>query len=164
MFDFSWENIIESNTINFLFLASVLGLLCIPKIIKGIKNAVQKTTETVNHSIANREQALHNLDNVKADYAKTPQETEEIKNIAKSTLDSLQKQALENLQQAKQIILDNEAKSIKNEFAKITSELTKTTAENSIKSALKNIENKLEADESLHDRLIEEAINNLDVA
>ncbi|MGN0015266.1 MAG: hypothetical protein ACI37T_07615 [Candidatus Gastranaerophilaceae bacterium] len=164
MFDFSWENIIASNTINFLFLAIVLGFLCIPKIKKIIQDSVQKTTDTINNSIKNKEQALNRLDYVKADYEKTPEETEEIRNIAKNTLDSLQRQALENLQQAKQTIIYNEEKSIKNEFAQITSELTKVTAENSIKSALKNITSKLKDDETLHDRLIEESINNLDVA
>lgn len=164
MFDFSWENIIASNTINFLFLAIVLGFLCIPKIKKIIQDSVQKTTDTINNSIKNKEQALNRLDYVKADYEKTPEETEEIRNIAKNTLDSLQRQALENLQQAKQTIIYNEEKSIKNEFAKITSELTKVTAENSIKSALKNITSKLKDDETLHDRLIEESINNLDAA
>lgn len=164
MLDLSWQNIIHSNTINFLFLAVVLCWLCIPRIKKAIDNLTDRTAETIKNSIELRKSALNNLEDVKADYARTPEETEDIKNTAMNTLNSLAEKAKEDTERAKKILIENTEKSIKNEISKLTSELTKETAKNSLNSALDDIQGRLQRDETLHDKLIEKSIEDLDVA
>ena len=47
MFDFSWQNIIHSNTLNFLFLLIVLGWICLPKIRDYAYDKTKDTTDTI---------------------------------------------------------------------------------------------------------------------
>lgn len=164
MFDFSWQNIIHSNTLNFLFLLIVLGWICLPKIRDYAYDKTKDTTDTINNSIETRKEALRSLDDAKSEYARVPQEAQTIKQTAENTLKSLEQKACEDTEKAKQTISNNSDKAIDNEASKTISELTKETAEKSISIALSDIQNKLQNDPSLHDKLIENSIDTLDVA
>lgn len=162
MFDLSWQNILHSNTVNFVILVAVLYWFLAPKAKNLFENCNQKTINTVNESIETRQQAIKNLEDSKIDYARTPEEAESINKTAVNTLSALEKKAEEDTENAKKLISDNAEKAVKNEVSRITSTLTKETAENSINSSLEEIKRRLESDETLHDRLIEQAINDLE--
>ncbi len=164
MFDFSWQNILHSNTLNFVILVVILYWVLAPKVKAAVENCDKRTTDTVNESIETRQQAIKNLEDSKVDYARTPEEVESINKTATNTLSALEKKAEEDTEIAKKLISDNAEKAVKNEASRITSTLTKETAENSINSSIEEIKRRLENDESLHDRLIEQAINDLETA
>ncbi|MCR5261333.1 MAG: hypothetical protein K6C94_05790 [Candidatus Gastranaerophilales bacterium] len=163
MFDFSLHNILHSNIFNFVIMVIILYKLAAPFIKKSIQAANDNMTKIVNTSVENKEKALENLEEVKQDYAKTPQETEEIARIAKNTIISLQQKTKEDIENSKKIIEDNANKTIKTETAKMNEYLTKDTVDKSIKSALSKIQAQLAQDENLHDQLIEKAINELEI-
>lgn len=162
MLDLSWNNIVHSNMLNFLILAIALYFLLKDKMKNAINNMTEKTIKTVNDSVSDKEEALKTLEETKLDYEKTPQETAEIRNIAQNTLRSLEKKAKEDTEKTKQILTENATKSVESEASRINSTLTKETAENSVNAALNDICAKLSKDETLHDKLIENAIEELE--
>ena len=162
MLDLSWHNIVHSNMFNFVILAVALYFLLKDKVKNAVTSLTEKTIKTVNDSVSDKENALKVLEETKLDYEKTPQETAEIRAIAQNTLNSLEKKAKEDTEKAKQILCENATKSVESEVAKINSTLTKKTAEKSVNSALDDIRSRLEQDAGLHDRLIENAIEELE--
>lgn len=162
MLDLSWNNVVHSNMFNFIVLAIALYFLLKDKVKSAVDGLAEKTTKTVNDSILDKNDALKKLEETKIDYEKTPQETAEIKAIAQSTLSSLEKKATADMEKAKQILCENATKTVESEAARINSVLSKETAENSVNTALSDICAKLSKDESLHDKLIENAIEELE--
>lgn len=162
MLDLSWSNIIHSNMLNFLILVIVLYFLLKDKIKNAIDNMTEKTNKTVNDSILNKEAALKTLEETKSNYEQTPQETAEIKNIALNTLSSLERKAKEDTEKAKHFFAENITKSVDSEASRIQSALIKETAKNSVDNALNSIRARLNQDETLHDKLIEKAIEELE--
>ena len=162
MLDLSWNNIVHSNMFNFVILAVALYFLLKDKVKNAVTSLTEKTIKTVIDSVSDKENALKVLEETKLDYEKTPQETAEIRAIAQNTLNSLEKKAKEDTEKAKQILCENATKSVESEVAKINSTLTKKTAEKSVNSALDDIRSRLEQDAGLHDRLIENAIEELE--
>lgn len=162
MLDLSWNNIVHSNMFNFVILAVALYFLLKDKVKTAVDGLAEKTTKTVNDSVLDKEKALKDLEETKIDYEKTPQETAEIKTIAQNTLCSLEKKAAADVEKTKQILCANATKTVESEAARINSKLTKDTAENSVNSALDKIRTKLSEDENLHDKLIENAIEELE--
>ncbi len=161
MFDFSWENIIHSNAINFVILAGIIGWLGIPRIKRAIEDKADRTAAEINNSVKAKEEAEQNLEEVKSDYAKTPQEAENIKNTALNTLKSLEQKVKEDTEKAKQAIINNTDKVIKNEVTKINTILTKEAVQTSVEESIQDIQKKLRDIEDLHDRLIEQSIEKL---
>ena len=161
MFDFSWENIIHSNAINFVILAVIIGWLGIPRIKRAIEDKTDRTAAEINNSVKAKEEAEQNLEEAKSDYAKTPQETENIKNTALNTLKSLEQKVKEDTEKAKQAIINNTDKVINNEVSKLSSILTRETVETTIGESIKDIQKKLSEKEDLHDKLIEQSIEKL---
>ena len=162
MIDLSWNNIVHSNMLNFLILAIALYFLLKDKVKNAVDSMTEKTIKTVNDSVSDKENALKTLEETKLDYEKTPQETAEIRNIAQNTLRSLEKKAADDTEKAKRIMAENATKTVASEAAKINSTLSKKTAENSVNTALDDIRARLSQDENLHDRLIENAIEELE--
>lgn len=162
MFDLSLHNILHSNVFNFVLLIIILYVLAAPILKKSISETNKKVTDIVQDSINNKEKALQNLENAKADYANTPKETAEIEEIAKNTVESIKQKSKEDTEKIKKTISDNAVKAIDNETTKITSQLSQDTAEQSVQTALEKIKAKLSQDENLHDSLIEKAIEELE--
>ena len=127
-----------------------------------IEQNTEKTSNIVNDSISTRDNAIQNLEKTKEDYAKTPQAIKEINSIAENTLDSLKKKSEEDTELSKNIIEENSVKSVNSESARIMSVLTKETVEDSVKTAKADIINRLKQEDELADKLIEQAIDNLE--
>lgn len=162
MLDLSLQNILHSNLINFLILFAILYFVLKKPVKKAVNETTENTQKSVQNSIDKKEKALSNLDETKADYAKTPSEIAEIKEIADSTLKSLEKKTEKDIENAKKILEENSQKSVKSEEAKISSMLTKETAEKSLIEATKVIKAQLNENESMQDFLIEQAIDELE--
>ena len=162
MFDLSWHNILHSNLLNFILMVLILYCLLAPIIKKAVKDNTEKTTQIVNTSVHRKELAEKKLEEVKEDYETVSKETEEIENIAITTLESLKNKAEKDTQVAKQILEENAKKSVRSEEARINSLLTKDAVEDSIKQAEEEIKQRLSQDENLHDKLIERAIDDLE--
>lgn len=162
MFDLSVHNILHSNLFNFILLVIILYSLTAPFLKKCVHSANEQTTKIINNSVQSKEKAINNLEQAKDDYAKTPQEKEEIVQITQNTISSLKKKSQKDTEEAKKIIEENLNKSVKTEISKMTEKLTKETSEKSVSSALEKIKNQLSQDEKLHDKLIEQAIEKLE--
>lgn len=162
MFDLSVHNILHSNLFNFILLVIILYSLTAPFLKKSVKSANEKMTNIVSNSVQCKEKAIQNLEQAKNDYAHTPKEKEEIAQIAQNTIASLKRKAHRDTEEAKKIIRDNLNKSVRTEEAKISEQLTKETTEKSVNTALEKIKNQLLQDETLHDKLIEQAIEELE--
>ncbi|MBQ2644919.1 hypothetical protein IJG14_05020 [bacterium] len=162
MFDLSFSNILHSNLFNFILLVVILYIVAAPFIKKSIQSANTKVSQTINDSVQRKEKALNNLEKTKEDYAKTPDETAEIGQIAKKTIDSLKIKSETDIETIKNFIKDNANKSILTETSKIKSKITKEVTEQSVDKALEKIKDKLSQDENLHDILIERAIEKLE--
>lgn len=163
MFDFSMHNILESNLINFVILFTAIVLLVKNKIKDAVFKAQTDTVMEIEMSDKRKKSAIKKFKKVKDDYENLPQETEEIETTAKNTLNSLEEKAKNDLKNAKQILQDSAARSIVSETARINSVLSKEMAENSIIKAVEEIKQKLIQDKSMHDKLIEQAIDELEI-
>jgi F0F1-type ATP synthase membrane subunit b/b' len=130
---------------------------------KAINSTTQNIITKVENSQENREKADEELKEAKKDYDHTPEEAKRINEIAQNTLQSLKLQAKEDTEKQKENIAKNAEKIISEETAKIISRLSKETAENSVKKAERDIEEKLSQNEELHDKLIEKAIQELEI-
>ena len=83
---------------------------------------------------------------------------------ANDTLNSLEKKYEEDTNKTKKDLFSNADKSVQSEKARIISEITYDTANKSLLNAKENIMNMLKEDENLHDRLIEQSIEELELS
>ncbi len=155
-------NIFQSNLVNFIIMIALLYYLAAPAIKKSVQELKDKIEKQVSSSSGKKESAKGKLEDTRKDYEKLPEETSDIARTAKNTVTSLEKKAISDVEKAKKILSDNAEKSVKSEAARIKSVLTKDTADLSIKSALEGIKARLSNDDSLHDKLIEQSIDNLE--
>lgn len=156
--------VFQSNLFNFVVMVFILYKLAAPFIKKAINDSAENTKKIVETSDLNRAEAEKQLSAAKEKYEETPQDIDYIVKTATNTLNSLEKKAEENTQKEKITISSNADKSIKSECARLTSQLTSKTALKSVCEAKENIIKTLNEDESLHDRLIEQSIDELELS
>ena len=156
--------VFQSNLFNFVVMVFILYKLAAPIIKKMINEAAESTKNLVENSDADRTEAENTLKEAKKKYEGTPGEIDYIVKTAQNTLNSLEKKSKEDIQNSKITVSSNADKSIQSEYARLTSRLTSQTALKSVYEAKENILNKLKEDKDLHDRLIEQAIDELEIS
>lgn len=155
--------ILQSNLLNFLIMVFILYKLSAPFIRKAIEQSAENTKRTVENSDLNKKQAETNRDIAKEEYEKTPQEIDYINQTAKETLSSLEKKAEEDTEKTKNSISSNAERALLNESARVISTLTEETAKQSLITAREKIITELRENENLHDILIEQSIDELEL-
>jgi len=156
--------IFQSNLVNFLVMVFILYKLAAPFVKKMINQAAENTKNTVEESYLKKEEALKRFEEAKEKYENTPQDIDYIVRTANDTLNSLEKKYEEDTNKTKKDLFSNADKSIQSEKARIISEITSDTANKSLLNAKENIMNMLKEDENLHDRLIEQSIEELELS
>lgn len=163
MFDFSWENILHSNLINFLILAGIIFYAVIKIDVSSIIEAKRKKVEEcINASESSKNEAVNVLAGAKEKFEHVETEITEITQSAESTLKSLEGKILKDADEQIQKVKNNINKVVDSEKNKVVSELSKNISDISITRSAENLKRKLAEDTELHNRLIEQAIDNLD--
>ena len=158
------SSIFQSNLVNFLVMVFILYKLAAPFVKKMINQAAENTKNIVKESDLKKEEALKRFEDAKEKYENTPQDIDYIVRNANDTLTSLERKSEEDTNKTKKELFSNADKSISSERARIISEITVDTANKSLLTAKENILNMLKEDENLHDRLIEQSIEELELS
>ena len=165
MFDFSFENILHSNLINFLIMVGCFALLIwklnVGQKIEDMRASIQNKVE---ESDAIREEAKRDYQNIADSLANVDSEISEILKKAEITAKSFEEKARLDLDKSVALIKQNAEKQVLTEQNHVQTDLMKNVATSSIEIAQRQIKNALEKDASLHRKYIEECINSIDKA
>ena len=158
-----WHVIMESNTFNFVLLA-IIVLILLQKL--DVNTAIEKLKEhTINRikeSEKAKDDAESNLADAKLKVKNSDNEiSEKLKTAgirADNVADMIDKVTSKKLRQ----ISTNTKRVVENDGKTLISILSDKTAGNSVESAEKYIRNRLKAEPDLHNKYINESIDNLE--
>lgn len=163
MFDFSWQNILNSNAFNF-----VLMLLIFAWIWKAAKagekiETAQKTVHAnIKDSDALKENAKQELHKTQKSLENLGEELQEIINAAKQTIESFEAKTKAELDTLIENAKKTSEKRIINEEHQTNSHLVKYIGEKSLTAAKKQITSTLSDNKELHRKFISQVIDNID--
>ncbi len=158
-----WKLIVESNTFNFIVLMIIFAVLfkklnisntieqVAQEISKAIEN-VKKERETAKNKLINAQKSIENLDN---DIHQRLLEAEERAN-------GISKQIEENTNSQIELIEKNIKRVILAEEKTLSAQMTEKTLKTSVEIAKKQIINMLKNSPELHNKFIDESIENID--
>ncbi len=158
-----WQEIVQSNTFNFIIVAGILLFILMKLNIKSkiteqqeqIKNYV-KTSEFEKASAEEELRAAENkISNLET-------ETNEIKRSANKSITSLKNKTERDISRKKQDIITGAERILSLEEKQFKSKLTGILTKKSVELARNNITEQIEGNQKLHDKYIEEAIEELD--
>lgn len=155
--------IFESNVINFLIMVYVFAVIYkkmnlkeyFNKAVKDVENNIQKSEDEKNNSI----KLLHNAEDK---LKKLPKEIEEIEKFSKQKSEIFKEQFSQNTKESLDVIAKNSKKILEIEEKKISNDLISETLQNSVMSAKQNLADKLISDPKLHEKFIQESLEELE--
>ena len=158
-----WNVILESNTFNFIVLAIIIIYL-MKKLragaaLENLKNAIIKR---IDDSKAEKEKALSELKNAEKAVENLDNEIKERYNLAEQNADGVIKQTVMNAENQVSHILQNAENAIENEEKQISAQILKSTAEKALSTAKDIIAARLKENPELHEKYINEAIEDID--
>lgn len=158
-----WDIIVKSNMFNFivfvLILAWIFKKIDIASMIKSLQDKIIKIIDEVKK---NHKEAKENLLNAEKSIEHLGEELETIVNDAKKSADVISDKILTEAQKQLESIESNAQKVIEAEEKMLISNLAKNTSKASIDSAQSHIKNVLQQTPSLHEKYINESIDELD--
>ncbi len=158
-----WNLIVQSNTFNFailvIIIAVVFAKIDLPGIIEKIKNDVASAIENAKQE---KENAENELKTAKKTAANTDNEVAEQLKTAENNAQNLSQGIMKNTELQVENIKSNILKVIKAEEKSLSAKLTQDTVNNSIELAKQNIINKLNENPDLHNKFIDDSINEID--
>ena len=158
-----WNVILESNTFNFIVLAIIIIYL-MKKLragaaLENLKNAIIKR---IDDSKAEKEKALSELKNAEKAVENLDNEIKERYNLAEQNADGVIQQTVMNAENQVSHILQNAENAIENEEKQISAQILKSTAEKALSTAKDIIAARLKENPELHEKYINEAIEDID--
>jgi F0F1-type ATP synthase membrane subunit b/b' len=158
-----WNTIVESNTFNFILFIALFALIFKKINLKGaihslqakiikVLDDVKKETEEAHNLLVNAEKAVENLD----------EELNLIVEDAKKSAKVISEKTLAEAKNQIESIENNAKKVIDAEEKLLLSNLTKSTSKASVETAKAHVQNVLEQTPTLHEKYINESINELD--
>lgn len=157
-----WNIIVESNTFNFIILVVIFLIvfkeLNVPEILTKIRDNVAKSIENANNE---KDNAIEKLDSAKKVFAKTDKDIEEKMNNAKLSAKTLVEEIDRNTLSKIERINNNISMVTNSEERRISDELISETMEKATNLALQKIKIRLNEDSSLHDKFIEQSIEEI---
>ena len=158
-----WNIIVHSNTFNFVIFVLILAYLCkkidVSAVIANIQEKIKQMIEDSNKA---KEDAQTNLTQAEDKVKHVKEEVDSILNDADSTASKLSEKISEDTQKQVESIKKNTEKVIEAEEKVIYTALMKKTSLASLKTAEQHIKNILIDNEALHDKYINESIDELD--
>lgn len=158
-----WNVIVESNTFNFIIFAAII-VWVFKKIngkamISSLQEKIAKLIEDVKNTKQDAETKLRNSQKA-VEYL--PHELEGMMRDAGKSAKALEEKILSETESQVQNIYKNAEKIVDAEEKMLISKLTKGTSLNSVKIAEDNVKNAFAQDKSLHEKYINESIDELD--
>lgn len=158
-----WNIIVESNTFNFAVLLVIFAVLYkkmnvadgIEKIKQGIINSINSAKEEQKCAKNKLKDAQKSIENIDSDIAK------QLKDAVQRG-EGLANQILANTEEKVQLIEKNVKRVINAEEKTLSAKMTEKTLNASIKLAKKHIISTLENNQDLHNKFIDESIENID--
>ena len=158
-----WNLIVDSNTFNFIVLVLIIYFLI-------RKMNLVSILETLRTNIANkielskteRKKADMQLKEAKNSVANLNNEINQLEETNKKNVEDAVKQTAENADIQAANILNNAKNVIENEEKKISSKLLQAAEDEAVKIAKDKITAKLNANPKLHNKYIDEAIEDID--
>lgn len=158
-----WDIIVKSNMFNFivfvLILVWIFKKIDIASMIKSLQDKIIKIIDEVKK---NHKDAKENLLNAEKSIEHLGEELETIVNDAKKSAVVISDKILTETQKQLESIESNAQKVIEAEEKMLISNLAKNTSKASIDSAQSHIKNILQQTPSLHEKYINESIDELD--
>lgn len=158
-----WNLLVQSNTFNFailvIIIAVVFAKIDLPGIIEKIKNDVTRAIENAKQE---KENAEKDLKNAQKTAANTDNEVAEQLKTAENNAHNLSQGIMKNTELQIENIKSNILKVINAEEKSLSAKLTQNTVNNSIELAKQNIINKLNENPDLHNKFIDDSINEID--
>lgn len=158
-----WNIIVESNTFNFAVLLVIFAVLYkkmnvadgIEKIKQGIINSIDSAKEEQKCAKNKLKDAQKSIENIDSDIAKQLED-------AVQRGEGLANQILANTEEKVQLIEKNVKRVINAEEKTLSAKMTEKTLKASIELAKKHIISTLENNQDLHNKFIDESIENID--
>lgn len=158
-----WNIIVESNTFNFIIFLSLFALLFKKINLKGIINSLpEKTVKILDDVEKEKEIALNLLKSAESEIANLDNELKEIVVDAEKSAEVIGHKIMSEAQKQLENIESNAIKVIEAEEKLLVSQLSKKVSQESIKTAKSHIQQTLVQTPSLHEKFINESIDELD--
>jgi len=158
-----WDIIIHSNTFNFVIFILILAYLCKKIDVSAIIDKIQeKIKQMIEDSNTAKENAKNNLYQAEDKVKNVSKEVDTILNDARTTAEKLSEKISEDAQKQVESIKNNAKKIIEAEEKVLYTSLMQKTASASLQTAEKHIRDVLNNNEALHDKYINESIDELD--
>lgn len=158
-----WNRIVESNTFNFIIFVAILAFIFkkidVASIITSLQQKIIKIIETAKKERADAEDELRKAEKSVENLG---QELKIIMDDAQKSAETIEKKIFIEAQSQIENIEANAKKIIAAEEKLLISNLTKATAKASIEKAKQNITGVLESTPSLHEKYIDQSIDELD--
>ncbi|MBE7705377.1 MAG: hypothetical protein E7Z90_06165 [Cyanobacteria bacterium SIG29] len=158
-----WQLLIKSNTINFLIVLGIIiflvAKLSISSKIEVLRDEIKKFVDA---SVQEKENAQKELDEIKEKIVHLPDEIKDIKDTAQKNIKGIEQKIEVEIQEKMQDVENNAKRILNLETKKFKSKLSGILSEASIKLARQNAIEQLEQNRELHDKYINEAIDEID--
>lgn len=158
-----WNTIVESNTFNFVIFVLLIGLIMkkvnIAAAISGLQQKIVKIIDEAKQENAN---ALDALNHAEKAVENLGTELKEIIEDAQKSANVLESKILNEAQKQVEDIENNARKVIEAEEKLLISKLSKQTSQESVEAAKSHITNILGETPTLHEKYINESIDELD--
>lgn len=158
-----WQLIIQSNTLNFLIVLAVVLFIASKLDIKTKLEKLRSEIQIfVDESSKEKENSLKTLNEVNEKIKHLPEEIADIKKTAENNVRGIEQRINSEIQE-KMTDIENNAKRILGlETKKFKSKLSGILSQASIDLARKNAEEQLQNNRGLHNKYINDAINEID--
>lgn len=158
-----WQIIVQSNTLNFLIVLAVVLFIVSKLDVKSKLEAIKDEIKTyVDTSSQEKEAAEKDLDEIKEKIKHLPEEIADIKQSAENNIRGIEKRINEEIEEKKKDIENNAKRILGLETKKFKSHLSGVLSQASVDLAKKNALEQLNNNRELHDRYIDEAIDEID--
>lgn len=158
-----WNRIVESNTFNFIIFIVLFALIFKKINIKGLINSLHsKIIKVLDDADKEREEALGKLTNAEKAVENLAEDLKGIVSDAQKSAETISNKILEEAEKQIKTIESNATKIIEAEEKQLIAELTKSTSIASVETAKNNIQNVLTQTPTLHEKFINESIEELD--
>jgi len=158
-----WNVFVTSNTFNFVVFIALFALLFKKVNFKGMLEGMQKKVETfIENAKKEKEEALQLLNKAESSVANLDNELKDIVEDAEKSAQVISKKVLTEAEKQIESIEANATRIIKAEEKQLVAKLEKSASKASVEVAKTHIKNVLGQTPSLHEKYINESIDELD--
>ena len=155
--------LVHSNTLNFLIVLSIIVILVVKLNLKDKIEVLREEIKSyVDASADEKNIAEQNLSIIKEKIQKLPLQIEDIQKSTENSVKSIGEKIKADIQEQKQDISNNAERILNLEMKKFKQKLTSVLSEKSVEIAKENAINQLKENNELHNKYIDNAIEELD--